>query len=43
MIGLLVWRKLATLAELQTVYSTEDAYDLLEILLVEESNNAPNS
>ena len=35
---MLVQRGRATLHELDTVYSVEDAYDLLETLLVEDHN-----
>ena len=38
LIGVLVSRKAATLHELQTVYGTEDAYDLLEIVSVDSYN-----
>lgn len=31
--------KLATLAELQTVYGVEDAYDMLELLTVDARNH----
>lgn len=37
-IGTLVSSRLATLAELQTVYGTEDAHNLLEILTVDRHN-----
>lgn len=37
-IATLVSAKIATLADLQTVYSIEDAYDLLEILGVDSHN-----
>lgn len=37
-IGVIVSRKLATLHELDTVYGTEDAYNLLEIVLVDNAN-----
>ena len=30
--------KMATLAELQTVYGVRDAFDMLEILLVDQAN-----
>lgn len=30
--------KIATLAELQTIYGVEDGYDLLEIVLVDHAN-----
>jgi hypothetical protein len=33
-----VGRRLATLHELQTVYGTEDAYNLLEIAAVDSAN-----
>ena len=33
-------RKLATLQELQTIYSLEDAYDMLEIIAVDNHNEA---
>jgi hypothetical protein len=39
-IGALVSSKMATLAELQTVYGCEDAYDLLEILSVDNFNKS---
>jgi hypothetical protein len=34
----LVSRKLATLKELQTFYSLEDAYNMLEIVMVDNHN-----
>jgi hypothetical protein len=37
-IGALISTNRATLAELQTVYGIEDAYDLLEILAVDNAN-----
>lgn len=37
-IGALISAKLATLYELQTVYSLEDAYNLLELLIVDRFN-----
>lgn len=37
-IGALVSARIATLAELQSVYGVEDAYDLLELLTVDASN-----
>jgi hypothetical protein len=37
-IGALISANRATLAELQTVYGIEDAYDLLEILAVDNAN-----
>jgi len=38
-IGPLVSSRLATLAELDTVYGLEDAYDLLEVLTVDAHNS----
>jgi len=38
-IGILVSNKMATLHELQTYYGTESAYDLLEILSVDNHND----
>lgn len=40
MIGWLVTGKMASLHDLQTVYGLEDAYDLLEIMMVNNSNEA---
>ena len=40
MIGVLVSRKLATLRELETYYGGKDAYDLLEVVLVDNHNEA---
>lgn len=37
-IGTLIGAKLATLEQLQTVYSAQDAYDLLEIHAVDSHN-----
>ena len=37
---MIVSRKLATLAELQTIYGLEDAYDLLEIIHVDNHNES---
>lgn len=37
-IGTLISSRLATLAELQTVYGVEDAYNLLEVLSVDVNN-----
>lgn len=31
-------RRMATLHELQTVYSTEDLYDMLEVVMVDNLN-----
>ena len=39
-IGTLVSRKMATLHELGTVYGTEDAYNMLEIVTVDAYNDA---
>jgi hypothetical protein len=38
LVGVLVGEKLATLHQLQTVYSLEDAFNLLEILTVQNYN-----
>ena len=40
MIGTLVSRRVATLCELQTVYSTQDAYELLEVVQIDAHNDA---
>lgn len=37
-IGTLVSARMATLHELQTVYSVEDAYNMLEVLSVDHHN-----
>lgn len=37
-IGTLLSARVATLAELQTIYSLEDAYNLLEIVNVDSHN-----
>lgn len=37
-IGRVVWARLATLHELQTVYGLRDLYDLLEIVVVNVHN-----
>lgn len=37
-LGGLIYRNLATLCELQTVYSLEDALDMLEIIRVNDHN-----
>jgi hypothetical protein len=39
-IGVIISRRMATLAELNTVLGTEDAWDLLEILSVDDRNHA---
>ncbi len=39
-IALLVGNKMASLHELSTVYGLEDAYDLIEILVVDSNNKA---
>ena len=36
--GRIIGEKLATLHELQTQYSLEDCYDLLEILIIDRAN-----
>jgi len=38
-IGRVVSRRLATLHELQTVYGSQDLYDLMEIMAVDAYNN----
>lgn len=38
MIGAVVSRRLATLHELDTVYGTQDVYDLMEIAAVDDHN-----
>lgn len=40
MIGSIVSRRLATLHELQTIYSLEDAFNLYEIILIDSNNLA---
>jgi hypothetical protein len=37
-LGALISARMATLLELQTVYSVEDAWDLLEVLVVDREN-----
>lgn len=37
-LGIIISRRLATLYELDTVYGVEDAYDLLEIISVDNAN-----
>jgi hypothetical protein len=37
-VGTVVGSKLATLADLQTIYGVEDLYDLLEIHMVDSYN-----
>lgn len=39
-IGALVSSRMATMHELQTVYGVKDAYDLLEVLSVDNANKA---
>lgn len=39
-IGILISQKMATLHELDTVYGVQDVYDMLEILIVDNYNNA---
>jgi hypothetical protein len=38
LIGVLISNKMATLKELQTFYGAEDAYNMLELLAVENHN-----
>ncbi len=40
LLGTLVSSRLATLHELQTVYGTEDAYNLLEVICVDRYNQS---
>ena len=40
MLAAVVGRRLATLNEMQTVYSTRDLYDLVEITAVDAHNQA---
>jgi hypothetical protein len=39
-IGTLISNRIATLHELDTIYGVQDAYDMLEILIVDGYNNA---
>lgn len=43
MLGVIVTRRLATLHELQTVYSLDDAYDLYEVAVVNNYNEWKNA
>ena len=38
-IGAIISNKLATLNELDTIYSTEDVYDMIEIIAVDAFNS----
>jgi hypothetical protein len=40
LIAILVSNRMATLRELDTLYGLEDAYDLIEILVVDSHNKA---
>jgi hypothetical protein len=40
LIGAIVTSQLSTLYELQTVYGTEDAYDMLEIIGIDAYNKS---
>lgn len=40
MLGTLLSRKAATLKELETYYSAEDVFDMLEVIIVDEYNAA---
>ena len=40
-IAVLVSRRMATLHELQTVYGVEDAYNMMEIVMIDDYNNQP--
>jgi len=37
-VGVVISRKLATLHELQTIYGSEDLYDMLEVIAVDNQN-----
>ncbi len=37
---MLVSRRMATLHELETVYGVQDAYDMLEVVMVDDYNQA---
>jgi len=39
-IGTLLSKKMATLHELDTVYGTKDAYDMLEVIIIDSYNKA---
>lgn len=39
MIGTIISRRLATLHEIDTVYGTQDIYDLMEIIAVDNYND----
>ena len=39
-IGTLISKRMATLHELDTVYGTKDVYDMLEVITVDDYNNA---
>lgn len=39
-IGTLLAKRMATLHELDTVYGTKDVYDMLEVITVDDYNNA---
>jgi hypothetical protein len=41
MIGTLISRRMASLHELQTIYGVKDAYDMLEIVCVDDYNRRP--
>jgi len=38
-VGVLISHKMATLHELQTIYSLEDAYRMLDVVLIDAYNN----
>ena len=40
MIGTLIAKRIATMHELDTVYGTKDIYDMLEIVAIDDYNNA---
>jgi hypothetical protein len=39
-IGTLLSKRMATLHELDTVYGVQDVYDMLEVITVDDYNNA---
>lgn len=42
MIGTLISSRMATLFELDTVYSVHDAYDMLEVVIIDAYNRHAN-
>jgi len=41
-IAVLISRRMATLHELDTVYGVKDAYDMLEIIAIDDNNSQLN-